>query len=101
MMKRSYTSINNSNHNINKSLDFLVGDLSATKKWLLNGNKDQEFDKRDPSNHNCFECNKPGATWISVNNGIFICINCAGIHRGFGVQISFVRSLEMDNITDL
>jgi hypothetical protein len=34
-----------------------------------------------------------------VNNGILLCLNCAGIHRGFGVQISFVRSLLMDKLT--
>jgi len=78
----------------------MTGNLSATKKWLLKENK-FKFDRGDPSNNKCFECGKGGPQWISVNNGIFICLNCAGIHRGFGVQVSFVRSLEMDNITDL
>ena len=35
--------------------------------------------------------------WASVNNGVFLCLNCAGIHRGFGVQVSNIRSLTMDN----
>ena len=54
----------------------------------------------DVSNNYCYECNEENPKWISVNNGIFICLNCAGTHRGFGVQVSFVRSLEMDNISD-
>jgi len=55
----------------------------------------------DRSNNWCFECGEKHPQWISVNNGIYICLNCAGIHRGFGVQVSFVRSLEMDKISDL
>lgn len=34
--------------------------------------------------------------WASVNNGTFFCFNCSAIHRGFGVTISFVRSLTLD-----
>lgn len=56
---------------------------------------------KDRANNKCFECQEEDPKWISVNNGIFICLNCAGIHRGFGVQVSFVRSLEMDNISDV
>jgi len=50
-----------------------------------------------PENKFCFDCGLISPKWASINNGIFICLKCAGIHRGFGVHISFVRSLTMDN----
>lgn len=78
----------------------IAGDLKATKKWLEN-HKMEQFARGDASNNMCFECGANAPQWISANNGIYICLNCAGVHRGFGVQISFVRSLEMDNITEL
>ena len=34
--------------------------------------------------------------WASANIGVFICVNCSGIHRMLGVQISRVRSLRLD-----
>jgi len=37
-----------------------------------------------------------GPEWASVNLGIVFCANCAGLHRGLGVNISFVRSVSID-----
>lgn len=52
--------------------------------------------KEDTSNNYCFDCNSLDSDWTSVNNGIFLCLNCAGLHRGLGVHISFVRSMKID-----
>lgn len=49
-----------------------------------------------PENKACFECEMANPSWASVNNGIFLCLNCSGLHRGFGVNVSFVRSVNMD-----
>jgi len=27
----------------------------------------------------------------------FLCLKCAGVHRGFGVSVSFIKSLNMDS----
>ena len=52
---------------------------------------------KEKENKVCFDCGNALPKWASINNGIFICLNCAGQHRGLGVQISFVRSVSMDS----
>ena len=47
-------------------------------------------------NSECFDCTSRQPRWLSINNGVFICIRCAGIHRSLGINISKVRSLTMD-----
>jgi len=63
----------------------------------------QVFDElfTQSENNYCFECGAPSNHWASVNNGIFLCLNCSGLHRGFGVNVSFVRSVTMDSWSDL
>eukprot|EP01129_Flabellula_baltica_P014434 TRINITY_DN6900_c0_g1_i2.p1 TRINITY_DN6900_c0_g1~~TRINITY_DN6900_c0_g1_i2.p1 ORF type:complete len:160 (+),score=29.02 TRINITY_DN6900_c0_g1_i2:44-523(+) len=45
----------------------------------------------------CFDCNTPHAQWTSISHGIWLCLNCAGKHRSYGVHISSVRSASLDN----
>lgn len=47
----------------------------------------------------CADCEEPEPSWASVNRGVFICTQCAGVHRSLGVTISFVLSCSLDDWT--
>lgn len=49
-----------------------------------------------PGNDVCADCGAQQPKWASINLGITLCIECAGIHRSLGVHLSKVRSLTLD-----
>lgn len=49
-----------------------------------------------PGNDLCADCGAQQPKWASINLGITLCIECAGIHRSLGVHLSKVRSLTLD-----
>ncbi|CAJ1420562.1 unnamed protein product [Effrenium voratum] len=56
---------------------------------------------RLPGNERCFDCSATAEDpWVSLSHGTVICIHCAGIHRSFGVHVSYVRSLKLDALKD-
>ncbi|XP_074870903.1 arf-GAP with dual PH domain-containing protein 2 isoform X2 [Carettochelys insculpta] len=46
-------------------------------------------------NSQCADCGAPDPEWASCKLGIFICLNCSGIHRNLP-EISRVKSLHLD-----
>ena len=52
--------------------------------------------KNQEGNANCFDCGKENPEWASLNNGSFICMNCAGLQRSLGANLCKVRSISMD-----
>ncbi len=55
--------------------------------------------KENQFNNKCADCDTKFARWASVNLGIFLCQNCASIHRGLGTHISYIKSVNLDEWT--
>ena len=51
-------------------------------------------------NETCADCASCEPTWVSINLGVFICAQCAGVHRSLGTHISKVQSLKLDTLDD-
>ncbi|XP_029456576.1 arf-GAP with dual PH domain-containing protein 2 isoform X2 [Rhinatrema bivittatum] len=48
-----------------------------------------------PGNARCADCGAPDPDWASYKLGIFVCLNCSGIHRNFP-EISKIKSTRLD-----
>ena len=53
-----------------------------------------------PGNSACADCTAPDPEWACIDHGTTICIDCSGVHRSMGVNVSKVRSLLLDNWTE-
>ena len=52
-----------------------------------------------PGNDMCAECHSRDTSWVVLDHGVFVCVLCAGAHRGLGTHISKVRSSQHDEFT--
>nr|XP_020452741.1 arf-GAP with dual PH domain-containing protein 2-like [Monopterus albus] len=50
---------------------------------------------RQPGNNVCIDCGAPEPEWTSYTLGIFVCLNCSGIHRNLP-SVSRVKSIRLD-----
>ena len=54
-----------------------------------------------PGNGYCVDCGARNPDWASIGFGTLVCLDCAGRHRGWGVHVTLVRSLNLDTWTSL
>ena len=55
---------------------------------------------RSSMHNQCADCNAPKPTWYNFNQGVFVCVQCAGVHRGLPNQGVRVKSVDLDNWTE-
>ncbi|GAA6052203.1 hypothetical protein JCM3770_000794 [Rhodotorula araucariae] len=58
-----------------------------------------DFIRSDPANRVCVDCKRHDARWACLTTSGLLCLRCSGIHRGLGVHISRVRSIDLDTWT--
>ena len=49
------------------------------------------------SNQNCNDCGKINPHWCSITNAVLLCPSCARNHKKFNINISSIKSLEVDD----
>ena len=52
-------------------------------------------------NNVCFDCRKAGPKYISINNAIFLCEECAQIHRTFPQNISLIIDNKLNLLSNI
>lgn len=56
----------------------------------------QKLFNKDYENKVCVECKAPMPSYVSINNAIIICKNCADKHKKLGYNISYIREITSD-----
>ena len=55
----------------------------------------------DKMNSFCFDCGSKNVSFVSINNGIFLCNECATVHMSFPQEISLIENSDLYSLTEL
>ena len=56
--------------------------------------------RKDQMNNICFDCGVENPTFVSVNNGIFLCNQCASIHMSFPQGVSIIENNDLYSLSE-
>ncbi|GAA5826173.1 hypothetical protein JCM3770_003194 [Rhodotorula araucariae] len=51
---------------------------------------------KEPGNDQCADCKARNPRWAAWDHGVFLCVQCASMHRKLGSHISKVKSVTLD-----
>ncbi|XP_041867823.1 arf-GAP with dual PH domain-containing protein 2 [Melanotaenia boesemani] len=46
---------------------------------------------KQPDNNRCADCRAPDPDWASYKLGVFVCLNCSGVHRSLSSRVKSIR----------
>ena len=55
----------------------------------------------DKMNSICFDCSSNNISFVSINNGIFLCNECATVHMSFPQEVSIIENSDLYSLTEL
>ena len=73
-----------------KTKNFQKNQIKEQKNYLNTRFELIKEISNEEMNKECFDCRKKDPKYISINNSIFLCEDCAMIHKGFPDNISFI-----------
>jgi len=54
----------------------------------------------DSMNSICFDCGNENPVFVSINNGIFLCNQCATVHLSFPQGVSVIENNDLNSLTE-